>query len=61
MLQVVLLLFISYNLVHLFWRFGIDPDNSSAPILTALGDLFGTLFLFSCFTVLSSLGDPNAK
>ena len=53
LLQVFLLLYIAEIIITLMWSKGIDPDNSSIPYLTALGDLFGTLFLYVAFIVLS--------
>ncbi|CAG2170737.1 unnamed protein product [Oppiella nova] len=59
-LQVFILLFIGYNLVHILWSYSINPDMSAIPILTALGDLLGSAFLLIAFGILQSLSDPNA-
>jgi solute carrier family 41 len=34
------------------WKFKIDPDTSSIPYLTALGDLFGSTLLLGAFAFL---------
>jgi Divalent cation transporter len=34
------------------WKFKIDPDTSSIPYLTALGDLFGSCLLLGAFAFL---------
>ncbi|KAH9402193.1 hypothetical protein TYRP_016247 [Tyrophagus putrescentiae] len=52
LLQVLLLLYLAELLISWMWSRGIDPDNSAIPYLTALGDLFGTFFLFIAFTSL---------
>jgi solute carrier family 41 len=61
MLQVALLLYIAYNLVFLLWKRGIDPDNSSIPVLTAFGDFLGSAFLLFAFLFLSLFNDFNAR
>ncbi len=58
--KVFILLYICYNLVHIFWSFGINPDNASIPILTSLGDLLGSAFLLVVFIILEKMNDPNA-
>ncbi|XP_072383744.1 solute carrier family 41 member 3-like [Diabrotica undecimpunctata] len=55
-LQIVLLLYLCHLLVHTMWRLRIDPDNSSIPYLTALGDLLGSTFLLVGFFFLRSIG-----
>ncbi len=42
------------------WSYGINPDNASIPILTALGDLLGSAFLLAVFIILEKTNDPNA-
>jgi len=41
-LLVLILNFISYELVTLSYRIGLDPDNVGIPIITSLMDLMGT-------------------
>lgn len=53
--QVALLLYCAHLLVHLMWRWKIDPDNSTIPYLTALGDLLGSSFLALAFIFLRSI------
>lgn len=50
-LQVALLLYLAHNLVALLWRYSIDPDNYSTPLLTATGDLLGCAFLLCVFLI----------
>ena len=51
--QVLILLLVADWLVHLIWKLGHDPDNSTIPYLTALGDLLGTGFLTLAYYFLS--------
>lgn len=52
----MLLLFIAHVMIHAMWRFKIDPDTSSIPYLTALGDLFGSSLLLGAFAFLRFVG-----
>jgi len=52
----MLLLFIAHVMIHAMWRFKIDPDSSSIPYLTALGDLFGSSLLLLAFMFLRHIG-----
>ena len=58
-LQVILLLAVTYWLVHLIWTFRFDPDNIAIPYLTALGDVLGTGLLAVAFNILWYLGDHD--
>uniref|UniRef100_A0A182U409 SLC41A/MgtE integral membrane domain-containing protein n=1 Tax=Anopheles melas TaxID=34690 RepID=A0A182U409_9DIPT len=60
-LQVMLLLYIAHIIIHLMWKWKIDPDNSAIPYLTALGDLFGSSFLMLAFLFLRSIGHPYGE
>lgn len=60
LLQVFLLLTISFYMVRWMWRMGIDPDNSAIPYLTALGDLLGTALLGVAFHILYAIGDKDS-
>lgn len=51
-LQVTTLLFLAYILTHWFWSQGINPDNSTIPYLTAIGDLLGIILLGLAFQFL---------
>jgi solute carrier family 41 len=51
-LQVVMLLYLASWLVNFLWKQGSDPDNSSIPCLTAVGDLLGTILLAAAFYIL---------
>ena len=55
-MQVSLLLYAAHILVHLMWRWKMDPDNSAIPYLTSLGDLLGSSLLALAFYFLHSIG-----
>ncbi|XP_036234416.1 solute carrier family 41 member 1 isoform X1 [Bactrocera oleae] len=55
LIQVMLLLYIAHVIVHAMWKWKIDPDNSSIPYLTALGDLLGSSLLALSFFFLLSI------
>lgn len=52
----MLLLYIAHVIIHVMWKYKIDPDNSAIPYLTALGDLLGSSLLLAAFLFLSSIG-----
>ncbi|KPJ00634.1 Solute carrier family 41 member 1 [Papilio xuthus] len=56
MLQVMVLLYMAYMLIHFMWKRKKDPDNAAIPYLTALGDLLGSVFLGLAFVILSIFG-----
>ncbi|KJH46180.1 divalent cation transporter [Dictyocaulus viviparus] len=49
LIQIVILLYLCQLLVRVMWKVRIDPDSSAIPILTATGDLLGSLLLIGCF------------
>ncbi|XP_073958966.1 solute carrier family 41 member 1-like [Choristoneura fumiferana] len=53
LLQVMVLLYLAYILIHFMWTKKKDPDNAAIPYLTALGDLLGSVFLGLAFVILS--------
>ncbi|XP_030382230.1 solute carrier family 41 member 1 isoform X2 [Scaptodrosophila lebanonensis] len=55
LIQVMILLYIAHIIVHAMWKWKIDPDNSSIPYLTALGDLLGSSLLALAFLFLLSI------
>ncbi|KAJ3639534.1 hypothetical protein Zmor_002889 [Zophobas morio] len=55
LIQIVLLLYIAHLMIHTMWRFKIDPDNSSIPYLTAMGDLLGSSLLLLAFIFLREI------
>ncbi|XP_054280544.1 solute carrier family 41 member 1 isoform X2 [Macrosteles quadrilineatus] len=57
-IQVAILLYVAYGLTHVFWRRRINPDNSTIPYLTAMGDLLGIVLLGLTFEFLSLIGEP---
>nr|CAD7570568.1 unnamed protein product [Timema californicum] len=54
--QVAILLYVAYVLTYFFWLQKVDPDNSTIPYLTALGDLLGIVLLGITFIFLYSIG-----
>lgn len=52
----MLLLFIAHVMIHAMWKYKIDPDSSSIPYLTALGDLLGSSLLLLAFVFLRQIG-----
>lgn len=52
----MILLFIAHVMIHAMWRYKIDPDSSSIPYLTALGDLLGSSLLLLAFVFLRYIG-----
>ncbi|XP_046682802.1 solute carrier family 41 member 3 isoform X1 [Homalodisca vitripennis] len=56
--QVAVLLYIAYILTHSFWTHKINPDNSTIPYLTAIGDLLGIILLGLTFEFLTFIGQP---
>ncbi|KAI5645946.1 divalent cation transporter domain-containing protein [Phthorimaea operculella] len=56
LLQVMVLLYLAYVLIHFMWKRKKDPDNAAIPYLTALGDLLGSVFLGLAFVILSIFG-----
>lgn len=52
----MLLLYIAHVIIHAMWRFKIDPDSSSIPYLTALGDFLGSSLLLLAFMFLRYIG-----
>jgi hypothetical protein len=59
--QVVILLLCCYFLVHVVWRSKQNPDNVCIPVLTGLGDLLGTSFLFLCFQLVYLTGNTSIR
>ncbi|XP_063630144.1 solute carrier family 41 member 1-like isoform X3 [Cydia splendana] len=57
LLQVMVLLYMAYVLIHLMWKRKKDPDNAAIPYLTALGDLLGSVFLGMAFVTLAAIGE----
>lgn len=55
-IQVAILLYLSYIMTHYFWKHKIDPDNSTIPYLTAIGDFLGIILLGICFQSLKVVG-----
>lgn len=54
--QILTLLYIAHVITHAFWKCKIDPDTSTIPYLTALGDLFGSSLLLAAFFFLRAIG-----
>ncbi|WP_457590730.1 magnesium transporter [Geoglobus sp.] len=47
---------ISAVFVHIFHRFGLDPDNVSIPTITTIADLIGTVFAVSIAWMIGGTG-----
>ena len=58
--QVWILLHTAHWLIHWFWHLSVNPDDSSIPYLTALGDLLGGGLLWLAFEFLYMIGDKDA-
>ncbi|KDR12277.1 hypothetical protein L798_13766, partial [Zootermopsis nevadensis] len=58
LLQVMILLYIAHLLIHLMWKWRVDPDNSAIPFLTSLGDVLGSSLLALAFIILDTLHLP---
>lgn len=54
LIQIMLLLYTAHFVTHIMWKLKRDPDNSSIPYLTALGDLLGSTLLLLGFMLLKS-------
>lgn len=59
LIQISILLYISYIVVLKMWQKKLNPDNSALPFITALADLLGSLLLAIAFFLLYSFNDPN--
>ena len=59
-LQIWILLHTAHWMIHLMWKWSIDPDNSAIPYLTALGDLLGGGLLALAFEILFIIGDKDS-
>jgi solute carrier family 41 len=57
----MILLYIAHLLIHLMWKWKVDPDNSAIPFLTALGDVLGSSFLALAFFILDILHLPYSS
>ncbi|XP_039298815.1 solute carrier family 41 member 1 isoform X3 [Nilaparvata lugens] len=58
LIQVILLLYLATVLTNYCWSKECDPDNTTIPYLTALGDLFGIILLAAVFQILNMIGMP---
>jgi solute carrier family 41 len=55
LIQIISLLLLAHSLIHIMWRFKIDPDSSAIPYLTAFGDVFGSCLLLAAFIFLRAI------
>ncbi|KAK9712583.1 Divalent cation transporter [Popillia japonica] len=60
LIQVFILLYVAHVMIMWMWYFGVNPDNSAIPYLTALGDLLGTFLLGVAFQFLFLVGDQDS-
>lgn len=62
LIQLLILLWLAYALVHWLWRHKIDPDTAAIPYLTAMGDTLGSALLAAMFHLLRAAKEEyNAK
>lgn len=47
--------------MDIVWYLRYDPDTSAIPILTSMGDILGTVFLYVVFLLLRCLNDNSAS
>jgi solute carrier family 41 len=59
LLQVAILLYVAYVITYYFWSRNVDPDNSTIPYLTALGDFLGVMLLGITFEFIYLVGDKQ--
>lgn len=55
---IVIILYVTHVLAHSCWKFNIDPDSGTIPIVTALADLVGSGLLLLTFMFLKAIGRP---
>lgn len=51
----MILLYFAHLLIHLMWKWKVDPDSSAIPLLTAFGDLLGSSLLALAFLFLDTV------
>lgn len=56
--QIILMLYISYNLVHFLWLHKINPDEAAMPVLLSLSDMFAIFALIMAFKVFYFFNEP---
>ncbi|KAI1708410.1 divalent cation transporter domain-containing protein [Ditylenchus destructor] len=61
LIQVSLLLYICQWLSRAIWLLKCNPDNNAIPLLTAMGDLLGTLLLAAAFTFYDLTGGAKLE
>lgn len=57
--MIVLLVMVRF-VVNIVWWFRKDPDTSAIPILTAIGDLLGSILLLGVFILCYYMNDSSA-
>jgi solute carrier family 41 len=57
-LKVMILLYIAHLLIHVMWKWKVDPDSAAIPLLTSMGDLLGSSLLALAFLCLQVLNLP---
>jgi solute carrier family 41 len=57
-LKVMILLYVAHLLIHVMWKWKVDPDSAAIPLLTALGDLLGSSLLALAFFCLEAFHLP---
>lgn len=46
----------AYIMTHFVWKWSINPDTTTIPYLTAIGDFLGIVFLGAAYTLLETMG-----
>ncbi|CAJ0921380.1 unnamed protein product, partial [Mesorhabditis belari] len=59
--QIFILLYCCQFLVFAMWRYKVDPDLHSIPILTGMGDLFGTTWAALAFIILYQITPSSIR
>lgn len=54
--QVYILMYSAYIMTHFVWKWSINPDTTTIPYLTAIGDFLGIVFLGAAYTLLETMG-----
>lgn len=60
-LQVMILLYTAHLLIHLMWKWKVDPDSAAIPLLTAFGDLLGSSLLALAFLCVDAFKLPHSS
>lgn len=56
--QVLLMLYLSYNVVNFFWVHRINPDSSAMPVLLSVSDMVAIFTIIASFKAFHLLHEP---